>query len=61
MTAMIGDTSFDMLMAESAGAVAIGVSWGYHDEDELREFGARRVLADFGELPGTLDALIGGR
>ena len=60
-TAMIGDTSFDMLMAESAGAMAIGVSWGYHDEDELREFGAERVLADFGELPGVLNALIGGR
>ena len=60
-TAMIGDTSFDMLMAESAGAVAIGVSWGYHDEDELRECGAERVLADFGELPGVLNALIGGR
>ena len=60
-TAMIGDTSFDMLMAESAGAMAIGVSWGYHDEDELRECGAERVLADFGELPAVLDALIGGR
>ena len=60
-TAMIGDTSFDMSMARSAGAVAIGVSWGYHGEDELRESGAERVLADFGELPGTLNALIGGR
>ncbi len=60
-TAMIGDTSFDMLMAESAGTVAIGVSWGYHGEDELRECGAEHVLTDFGELPGALDALIGGR
>ncbi len=60
-TAMIGDTSFDMLMAKNAGTVAIGVAWGYHGEDELRECGAARVLADFGELPGTLDALIGGR
>ncbi|MCH7635963.1 MAG: HAD-IA family hydrolase [Proteobacteria bacterium] len=60
-TAMIGDTSFDMLMAKSAGAVAIGVSWGYHGEDELRECGAARVLADFGELPAALDALIGER
>ncbi len=60
-TAMIGDTSFDMLMAKSAGTVAIGVSWGYHGEDELRECGAARVLADFGELPAALDALIGER
>ena len=60
-TAMIGDTSFDMLMAKNAGAVAIGVSWGYHGEDELRECGARQVLAEFGELRGALDALIGGK
>lgn len=61
MTAMIGDTSFDMLMAKNAGTVAIGVSWGYHGEDELRECGARQVLAEFGELRGALDALIGGK
>jgi phosphoglycolate phosphatase len=60
-TAMIGDTSFDMLMARSAGTAAIGVSWGYHGEDELRECGAERVLAEFGELPAALDALIGGK
>jgi phosphoglycolate phosphatase len=60
-TAMIGDTSFDMLMAKNAGTVAIGVSWGYHGEDELRECGAKRVLAEFGELPAALDALIGGK
>ncbi len=60
-TAMIGDTSFDMSMAKNAGAMAVGVSWGYHGEDELRQSGAERVLADFGELPGVLNALIGGR
>lgn len=60
-TAMIGDTSFDMLMARNAGTVAIGVSWGYHGEDELRECGAKHVLADYGELPAALDASIGGR
>ena len=27
---MIGDTSYDMLMARNAGVHAIGVSWGYH-------------------------------
>jgi len=29
-TVMIGDTSYDMLMANQAGAMAIGVGWGYH-------------------------------
>ena len=60
-TVMIGDTSFDMLMARSAGAVAIGVSWGYHDAGELVDAGARLVIESFKELPSVLDALNGGR
>jgi phosphoglycolate phosphatase len=42
-TVVIGDTSFDMLMAVSAGARAIGVDWGYHHRDELIEAGADAV------------------
>jgi phosphoglycolate phosphatase len=42
-TVMIGDTSFDMAMARAAGVTAIGVGWGYHDADELREAGAHHV------------------
>lgn len=42
-TVVIGDTSFDMLMAVSAGARAIGVDWGYHHRDELIEAGAHAV------------------
>lgn len=49
-TAMVGDTWFDMRMAGSAGARAIGVAWGYHHIDELREAGAVSVLTDFWEL-----------
>lgn len=37
---MIGDTSYDMTMARAAGAVPVGVAWGYHDSAELREAGA---------------------
>lgn len=40
---MIGDTSYDMAMAKAAGAVAIGVAWGYHPEEELRAAGAAHV------------------
>ncbi|MFQ5765225.1 MAG: HAD-IA family hydrolase, partial [Rhodospirillales bacterium] len=39
-TVMIGDTTFDMEMARRAGAVAIGVSWGYHPEERLHSAGA---------------------
>jgi phosphoglycolate phosphatase len=53
-TVMIGDTSFDMLMARSAGVRAIGVAWGYHPVEELRAAGAHAVIESFSELPGLL-------
>ncbi len=40
---MIGDTSYDMLMGKSAGMIAIGVDWGYHDPAALREAGADHI------------------
>ncbi len=43
-TVMIGDTSFDMLMARNAGVRAIGVSWGYHPPEDLRGAGAHAVI-----------------
>jgi phosphoglycolate phosphatase len=42
---MIGDTSFDILMARAAGVTAIGVAWGYHAPQELWEAGAHHVAA----------------
>jgi phosphoglycolate phosphatase len=56
-TVMIGDTSFDMEMARAAGATAIGVSWGYHPEEELRQAGASAVLQVPGELIACLQSL----
>lgn len=44
-TIVIGDTSFDMAMAVNAGAVGIGVTWGYHDAGELLAAGALGVAA----------------
>lgn len=43
-TIMIGDTSFDMLMARNANVRAIGVTWGYHPADELHAAGAHAVI-----------------
>jgi phosphoglycolate phosphatase len=42
-TAMIGDTSYDMAMARAAGVKAIGVTWGYHDREELIDAGAHAI------------------
>jgi phosphoglycolate phosphatase len=43
-TVVIGDTSFDMEMARSAGATAVGVGWGYHETAELTEAGAHAII-----------------
>lgn len=40
---MIGDTSYDMAMALAAGAVPVGVAWGYHEPGELVAAGAAMV------------------
>ncbi len=51
---MIGDTSFDMLMAKSFGCKAIGVSWGYHADAVLLDSGADVLVHDFDELRRAL-------
>ena len=56
-TVVVGDTSFDMEMAINAGARAIGVSWGYHEAEELHRSGALTVIDSFSGLPGVIDAL----
>jgi phosphoglycolate phosphatase len=57
-TVMIGDTTYDMAMARSAGVDAIGVDWGYHSPQELLEAGASAVARDFAHL---LDLLAAGK
>ena len=53
-TVMIGDTSYDMLMAKSAGVHAIGVGWGNHPVDELRATGAHSLISTYAELPAAM-------
>lgn len=48
---VIGDTSFDMLMARNAGTGSIGVSWGYHPAEELSRCGAQYIARTVAELP----------
>jgi phosphoglycolate phosphatase len=56
-TVVVGDTVFDVEMARAAGVRAIGVAWGYHPAQALRDAGADAMIADFAELVGTLDRL----
>jgi phosphoglycolate phosphatase len=55
-TLMIGDTSFDMMMARAAGAMPIGVSWGYHPAAAVREAGADVIVDSYPELERVLHA-----
>ena len=43
-TLVVGDAIYDMQMARSAKAGAIGVAWGYSTADALRQHGAQDVL-----------------
>lgn len=56
-TVMIGDTTFDMLMARSAGVAAIGVAWGYHPVEALRNAGAAAIVADAGAMLEAIERL----
>lgn len=49
---VVGDTTYDMEMAQAAGVPFIGVSWGYHSPDAFHA--ALSVLEGFGALPGLL-------
>lgn len=54
---MLGDTTFDMEMARAAGSRAIGVTWGYHDRNDLERAGADAVIDHPGELLSVLRRL----
>ena len=43
-TIVIGDAIYDMLMAKSAGAKAVGVSWGYGGIGDLQASGADVIV-----------------
>jgi phosphoglycolate phosphatase len=51
---MIGDTTFDVLMARDARVRALGVAWGYHAPEELLNAGAEAVAGDMSELERLL-------
>lgn len=53
-TVMIGDTSYDIEMAVSAGVQGIGVTWGYHHEADLRAAGAHHLVDDYAGLDRLL-------
>ncbi len=47
---MIGDTTYDMVMATNAGVRSIGVTWGYHGREELISSGADHIIDEVSAL-----------
>ena len=54
-TIMVGDTTYDMEMARSAGVGALGVTWGYHEPERLLLAGAHALVASGDALVAALD------
>ena len=54
---MVGDTSYDMEMGRAAGYRTVGVTWGYHPPQALRDAGADLLVKDFAALEPALDRL----
>ena len=57
---MVGDSTYDMVMAREAGAHAIGVTWGYHRPDRLAAAGAARLVESFEALDAAIEAVLEG-
>lgn len=58
-TAMIGDTTFDITMAVAAGALPIGVAWGYHPPQELGAAGAVHLVTSSAQVLPLFASLFG--
>ena len=52
---MIGDTSYDIVMGQSAHVRTIGVAWGYHSPAELSSNGADVIVDDVDALRTELE------
>jgi phosphoglycolate phosphatase len=53
-TVMVGDSLFDIQMAQAAGVRSVGVSWGYYPPAELRDAGASAILDRFSDLSAAI-------
>lgn len=50
----VGDSSVDMDTANNAAVTAIGVTWGFREENELRQHGAKHII----HHPRELSAIV---
>ena len=55
-TLYVGDSGVDMQTARNAGVESVGVTWGFRDEAELREHGARHIVHGAEDILPLVDA-----
>ena len=51
----MGDSGVDVQTAVNSGALPVGVLWGFREEKELRENGAKRIIRQAYELLDILE------
>lgn len=56
--AFVGDTRTDMTTAVASGMVGVGVLWGFREQRELNEAGARHIIGYPPELIAVTQALL---
>lgn len=56
-TYMIGDTIFDMQMANAAGAKGLAITWGYHPKDRLQTMNPHEIISSVKDLSCYLNTL----
>lgn len=54
----IGDSEVDVLTAQNAGAQCVSVTWGFRDEAQLRQAGAKVLCGDARQLPRLVRELL---
>ncbi|TRW49806.1 HAD-IA family hydrolase [Aliidiomarina halalkaliphila] len=58
---MIGDSQFDLQMANNAGVASAGVAWGVHDATRLQQEAPLTVFSQLQQLPTWLADINNGR
>nr|WP_321464095.1 HAD-IA family hydrolase [uncultured Cohaesibacter sp.] len=56
-TVLIGDAQIDMHMAHNAGVHCVGVSWGFHTIEQLKDAGAEAIVEDWKALIPAIEIL----
>lgn len=54
----VGDSEVDILTAENAGSPCVSVTWGFRDENTLRQHGAKYCCQDARALPDYIKTAI---